>query len=102
MPIVGIGMGAPLVTSVSRVAVAAAVTGVLGSGLPLGVTVASATTVLPAVISAVAFSWLGVLVGCRMSQVTVTVALATGVALGAFSSIWKGMFVAVPPVGVHE
>jgi hypothetical protein len=37
-----------------------------------------------------------------MSQVTVTVALATGVALGAFSSIWKGMFVAVPPVGVHE
>ncbi|MFI7452014.1 hypothetical protein ACIBQX_31275 [Nonomuraea sp. NPDC049714] len=99
---VGIDMGEPLGTAVCGVKVATAVTGVLGTGLPLGVTVPSATTVLLGVISAVAFNWLAVLVGCRMSQVIVTVALATGVATGALSSIWKGMFVAVPPVGVHE
>ncbi|MEV4224705.1 hypothetical protein [Nonomuraea sp. NPDC049725] len=96
------GIGAPAVTSVAGVAVAAAGTGALGNGLPVGVTVASATTVLLGVIAAVASNWLAVFVGCLMSHVTVTVALGVGAAAGVLSSIMNGMFVACPPVGVHE
>ncbi|WP_336216382.1 hypothetical protein [Nonomuraea sp. LPB2021202275-12-8] len=85
MPMVGIGMGEPSLTAVCGVTVALAVTGVLGTGLPLGVAVPTATTVLLAEITAVASS-VAVPVG-RMSQFTVTVALATGAATGVFSSI---------------
>ncbi|WP_162795018.1 hypothetical protein [Nonomuraea lactucae] len=97
---VGIGIGEVGDTVVKGVEVAAAVTAVDASGLPLGDTVPSATTVLDGVIAESTGSGVAV-VGCWMSQRTVTVALADGCTAGVFSSIRNGMLAVAPPWGAQ-
>ncbi|MEV1167041.1 hypothetical protein [Nonomuraea sp. NPDC049784] len=97
MVMVGSGMGAPWVTTAYGVAVAPTLTGVEGIGLPLGLIVPWATTVLLAVICAVASNWLGVAVGCWISHVTVTVELGVTATAGVLSSIRNGTAWGCPP-----
>ncbi|WP_219471399.1 hypothetical protein [Nonomuraea rhizosphaerae] len=87
---VGRGIGEPWEIVAAGVEVTPTLTAVEAIGVPLGLTVPSATIVLLGVICAVANRRLGVAVGCWMSQVSVTVALGVIWAAGVFSSIWNG------------
>ncbi|MEW9554409.1 hypothetical protein [Nonomuraea sp. NPDC050783] len=85
--IVGIGMGAPEVRAVAGATLPVATTGREGSGVPAGLTVPWATTVLLGLIEAIAGK--GLVAGWETSHTRVTVELGVGRVAGVRSSMVK-------------